>query len=215
VSLWGLLFARFYDRVMATTEEAGLSARRRQLLAGVSGRVVEIGAGTGANLPHYPETVVELVLVEPEAAMRAQLARRLRGDAAAGQAARRASILAAGAESIPLADGSFDCAVSTLALCTVEDQARALAELARVLRPGGRLVFIEHVRAQEPRLQRWQDRLQPLWRRPGRGCRLNRDTLAAIEAAGFRVVTLERGAMPKAPAIVRPMIAGAAVLDSR
>jgi ubiquinone/menaquinone biosynthesis C-methylase UbiE len=206
VSLTGRLFALFYDRALASSEEAGLADRRHELLAAAHGQVVEIGAGTGANLAHYPDAVRELVLVEPEEAMRARLQRRLAGT----RAAPPARVLGAPAERLPLADESFDCAVSTLVLCSVGEQAQALRELRRVLRPTGSLLFIEHVRADAPRLSRWQDRLEPLWRRCGHGCRPNRDTLAAIEAAGFSLTEVEHGCVPKAPSIVRPMISGVA-----
>jgi ubiquinone/menaquinone biosynthesis C-methylase UbiE len=206
MNLWGRVFARYYDSGMAATEAAGLSARRDALLADAAGSVVEIGAGTGANLARYPAAVAELVLVEPEAPMVAKLRERL-----AREPRARARVLQAPAEAIPLPDGGFDVAVSTLVLCTVGDQARALSELRRLLKPGGRLLFIEHVRAEDPALARWQDRLHPLWVRCGHGCHCNRATLEAIRDAGFRIETVQSGRLPKAPAIVRPMIAGVAV----
>jgi len=207
MSLWARLFAALYDRAMAASEQEGLADRRRELLAAAHGRVIEIGAGTGANLAHYPRAVRELVLVEPEQAMRARLRRRL-GELPEGVSA---SVIEGRAERIALDDASFDCAVSTLALCTVADQARALGELSRLLRPGGRLLLIEHVRSEEERVRRWQDRLAGLWRLCGRGCHPNRDTLAAIRAAGFDVSEVRRGEVPRAPAIVRPMISGVAI----
>jgi ubiquinone/menaquinone biosynthesis C-methylase UbiE len=210
MSLWGRIFARFYDRAMAATEAAGLADRRGLLLAEAAGAVVEIGAGTGANLTRYPSAVQELVLVEPEAPMVAQLHRRIEHEHAAGVVSP-ARVVQAPAEAIPLPDASFDVAVSTLVLCTVRDPAAALAELRRLLRPGGRLLFIEHVRAEDPALSRWQDRLAPVWRRVGHGCNCNRATLSAIQAAGFTVERVELGRLPKAPKIVRPMIAGVAV----
>jgi ubiquinone/menaquinone biosynthesis C-methylase UbiE len=207
MSLWGRIFARYYDRVMADTEAAGLAARRDELLAAASGAVVEIGAGTGANVARYPAAVTELVLVEPEGPMVERLQQRL----ATVRPSAPARVVQAPAEAIPLPDASFDVAVSTLVLCTVADQARALAELRRLLKPGGRLLFLEHVRAEDPGLARWQDRLHPLWVRLGHGCHCNRATLTAIEDAGFVVEQLQPGRMPKAPPIVRPMIAGVAV----
>ncbi|TMK41960.1 MAG: class I SAM-dependent methyltransferase [Actinobacteria bacterium] len=189
---------------MAGTERAGLAERRRSLLAGASGRVLEIGGGTGANLPLYPAAVTELTVLEPEAPMASRLRRRVH------DLGRPATVVQAPAEEIPLPDASVDLAVSTLVLCTVSDQGRALAELRRVLVPGGRLLFIEHVRAADPRLARWQDRLAPLWLRFGHGCRCNRSTLAGIREAGFDVETVEEGVVPKAPPIVRPLIAGSA-----
>lgn len=204
MSLWGRIFAACYDRMMAGTERAGLATHRRALLARVAGRVVEIGGGTGANLPFYGPGVERLVLVEPEEPMARRLEQRL------SERAPAAELVRAPAEALPFEDASFDVAVSTLVLCTVADQARALAELRRVLRPGGRLVFIEHVRAQEPRLARWQDRLDPLQRRIGHGCHCNRSTVEAIRAAGFEIEELERGPLPKAPPIVRPLAVGSA-----
>jgi ubiquinone/menaquinone biosynthesis C-methylase UbiE len=205
MSLWGRVFAAGYDRVMAGTEKAGLAARRRALLAGVRGHVLEIGGGTGANLEHYPAAVEELVVTEPEEPMARRLERKADG------AAMNVRVVRAPAEALPFDDDSFDFAVSTLVLCTVPDQARALAEIRRVLKPGGRLVFIEHVRAADgERLARWQDRLNPLQQRIGCGCNCNRDTLAAIQTAGFAPDDVEHGRLEKAPPFVRPLIAGTA-----
>jgi ubiquinone/menaquinone biosynthesis C-methylase UbiE len=180
---------------------------RRALLAEVGGRVVEVGAGTGRNLEHYPRVggPAELVLVEPDPHMAKRLRERL---AAAG---REATVVAAPAERLPLPDASFEIAVATLVLCTVPDPAVALAELRRVLVPGGRLLLIEHVRAAEPDLSRWQDRLEKPWRFLADGCHCNRDTAAALAVAGFEAVELEHGEMPKAPPIVRPLISGVAI----
>jgi ubiquinone/menaquinone biosynthesis C-methylase UbiE len=205
MSLWGRVFAALYDRMLAETEAAGLADRRRRLLSQVSGSVVEVGAGTGANLQHYPATgVAELVLVEPEGPMVRRLKERAAGSALP------ARIVKAPAEELPLPDASFDFAVSTLVLCTVRDQARALAELRRVLKPDGRLLFLEHVRAEDPQVSKWQDRIHPLWVRLGHGCHCNRPTLDSIQSAGFAVEQVENGRMPKAPKIVRPMIVGTA-----
>ncbi len=206
MSLYGRIFARFYDRVFANTEAAGLAARRAALLAGARGRVLELGAGTGLNLEHYPPGI-ELVLTEPEAPMLARLRER------AADVQPSATIVAAPAERLPFEDASFDTVVTTLALCTVGDLAASLREVRRVLAPGGRLLFLEHVRSGEPRLARRQDRWHPLWRRFGHGCHCNRATLAAIEAA-LEVVEVEHGRMPKAPRIVEPLIAGVAVKPS-
>lgn len=207
MSLSGRIFAAFYDRAMAGTEQAGLGDRRRALLAQAQGRIVEVGAGTGVNLAHYPPAgIEELVLVEPEEPM----ARRLRRRAAESSLPIR--IVAAPAEALPLPDGTFDVAVCTLVLCTVRDQAAALSELRRVLKPGGALLFLEHVRASDARLARWQDRLHPLWVRFGHGCHCNRPTLDAIGAAGFDVRDVEHAGLPKSPPIVRPMIVGVAAI---
>ena len=209
MSLYGRLFARFYDRTLAVSEEAGLAARRAAVLAKARGRVLELGAGTGLNLAHYDAaTVTELVLTEPEEPM----LRRLIPRASAGDP--RASAVRAPAEELPFADASFETVVSTLTLCTVDDLAAALAEARRVLTPGGRLLFLEHVRAGDAREARRQDRLAPLWRRVGHGCHPNRDTLAAIEAAGLKIEHVEHDRFPKAPRIVAPLISGSAVRPS-
>ena len=177
---------------------------RRQLLAGARGRVVEIGAGTGVNIDLYPEGVESLALVEPDPHM----AKRLRAHLA--DSPRAAEIVEAPAERLPFDDDSFDTAVATLVLCTIPDPAAALAELARVLRPGGRLLFIEHVRAEEPDLARWQDRLEKPWEFLGKGCHCNRDTLATLAASPFDLGAVQRGRLPKAVAIVRPLVRGEA-----
>ena len=204
MSLYGRLFARWYDRALAETEAAGLAARRAALLAQARGRVLELGAGTGLNLAHYPAGV-QLVLTEPEEPM----LRRLRERAAA--AGHDAEVVAAPAERLPFADASFDTVVTTLTLCTVADLGAALREVRRVLVPGGRLLFLEHVRSGDPRLARRQDLLRPVWKRVGHGCECNRETLAAIAAAPLEVRDVAHGRMPKAPKIVRPTIDGVAV----
>jgi ubiquinone/menaquinone biosynthesis C-methylase UbiE len=204
VNLWGRIFARFYDRCMASTEDAGLADRRRTLLSGAYGSVIEIGAGTGANLAQYPAGLTEVVLVEPEQPMAEQLRQHL------GRIAAPVRIVQAPAEAIPVPDDSFDFAVATLVLCTVRDPSQALSELRRVLKPGGRLLFLEHVRSEDPSLARWQDRFQPLWLRIGHGCHCNRSTLEQIQASGFVVESVEHGRLPKAAPIVKPMIAGVA-----
>jgi ubiquinone/menaquinone biosynthesis C-methylase UbiE len=204
VSFYGRLFAAVYDRMMAGTEEAGLADMRREVLSHARGEVIEIGAGTGVNLEHYGRGPARLVLTEPEEPM----ARRLRRHAAASDV--EAEVVQAPAEALPFADDSFDTAVTTLALCTVGHQGRALGELRRVLRPGGRLLFIEHVRSDEPKVARWQDRLHRPWRAFGHGCNCNRDTGGAIRRAGFEIEELVPGNVPKAPPIVRPLIRGRA-----
>jgi ubiquinone/menaquinone biosynthesis C-methylase UbiE len=205
MSLWGRVFAAGYDRVLAGSERAGLADRRRNLLAGAHGRVLEIGAGTGLNLPHYPASLEELVLAEPEEPMARRLERKL------ARTGRPARVVRAAAEALPFEDDSFDTAVCTLVLCTVSDPTRALSELGRVLRPQGQLLFLEHVRAESPRLGRWQDRLSGAWRRVGHGCNCNRETAALIEASALSLTRIERDEIPKAIPIVRPMIVGRAV----
>jgi ubiquinone/menaquinone biosynthesis C-methylase UbiE len=204
MSLGGRIFASCYDHFMAGMEKAGLGAHREALLGQASGRVLEIGAGTGANLPFYGEGVEELVLTEPEAPMARRLERRLL------EHRPSAKVHGAPAEELPFDDGYFDFAVSTLVLCTVDDQQRALGELHRVLKPGGRLLFIEHVRSDQPRLARWQDRLNGLNKVIGQGCNCNRPTLDTLRATGFTITELEQGKLPKAPPHVRPLVIGTA-----
>jgi ubiquinone/menaquinone biosynthesis C-methylase UbiE len=208
MSLRDRIFARLYDRVLAPLEEAGLQAWRAELLADLTGTVVEIGAGTGANLAHYPATVDRLVLTEPEPAMLAQLRARLdRAPAGVDVVARRAS-----AASLPLDDGEADAVVATLVLCTVPAPGAVLAEVRRVLRPGGRLVFLEHVAADDrPERLRRQRRVDLVWPHVAGGCRLTRRTEAAIVDAGFALEAVTRESARKAPTFIRPMIRGSAV----
>jgi len=203
MSLRGWFFALTYDGQMKKVEKAGLSALRSQALAGASGRVLEIGAGTGANLPHYGREVESLTITEPEPPLVRRLEQRVRERGSA------AKVLRAPAEDLPFEDGSFDTAVSTLVLCGVSDQPRALRELRRVLKPGGRLIFIEHVRSSEPRVARLQDRMNGLNRLVA-GCECNRPTLESMQAEGFEVTMVEHRTLEKAPKFVRPLIVGAA-----
>jgi ubiquinone/menaquinone biosynthesis C-methylase UbiE len=196
------LFAALYDTVGKGSEDAGLREERRQLLAGTEGATIEIGAGTGLNLAHYPEAVTRLVLAEPDRHMRRRLRRR------AEALHRAAEIIDAPAERLPFPDATFDAAVVTLVLCSVPNQEAALAEIARVLRPDGRLHFLEHVRSGDPKVAKRQDRIRPLYNLVG--CNPNRDTLAAIEASALRVDSVRHGDVPKAPKVERPMIVGTA-----
>jgi ubiquinone/menaquinone biosynthesis C-methylase UbiE len=194
-----------YDRLASKSEEAGVRALRQGLLAAASGSVLEIGGGTGANLAHYDGKVESLMMTEPEPAMLRRLQHKAR------EQAPLAKILRAPAEDLPFEDSSFDTVVSTLVLCGVDDQARSLRELRRVLRPGGRFLFLEHVRSDDPGFGRFQDRMNWL-NRLVVGCDCNRPTLESIEKHGFSVTELERTAMPKAPKFVRPLIVGSAVV---
>jgi ubiquinone/menaquinone biosynthesis C-methylase UbiE len=208
MGLYGTIFAACYDRMVAGIEKAGLTERRASLVGRAEGRVLEIGGGTGLNLAHYGPGVETLVIAEPEEPMARRLERKLA--AVEAGAATRAEVARAKAEELPFDDASFDCVVSTLVLCTVDDQAKALSEIHRVLRPGGRLLFLEHVRSDEPGLARWQDRLNGIQRRVGHGCNCNRATVGAVESAGFTVTDLEHGELKKAPPIVRPLVIGSA-----
>jgi ubiquinone/menaquinone biosynthesis C-methylase UbiE len=206
MSLRKKLFAATYDSMSRRSEEAGMRDIRRGLLAEAHGRVLEVGAGTGTNLRHYDESVESLVLTEPEPAMLRRLQRN------ATEQASPAKVLRAPAEALPFEDGSFDAVVSTLVLCGVDDQERALREIRRVLRPGGRLLFLEHVRSDDPALARFQDRMNWL-NRLVVSCDCNRRTLSAIEAAAFSVSSLEHGTIPRAPKFVRPLIVGTALAE--
>jgi ubiquinone/menaquinone biosynthesis C-methylase UbiE len=198
-------FAWSYDRLMQASEEACLTNWRHELLRNASGDVLEIGAGTGINLSHYSRAVRRLVLAEPDPFMQARLDRRLR------LSGRVAEISNATASSLPFPDASFDTAVSTLVLCSVPDPERALREIGRVLRVGGRFIFLEHVAAEDrpPRLK-WQRRIEPIWRRVLGNCHLTRRTGELIRAAGLHVDTETRDSIRKAAPVARPSIRGVA-----
>jgi ubiquinone/menaquinone biosynthesis C-methylase UbiE len=195
--------ALVYDPFVWTAELAGMRSHRKALLAHACGRVLEVGSGTGLNLAHYPNNLGELVLAEPDPAMRRRLARRRR------RVGRDAVLIDAAAEHLPFADASFDTVVSTLVLCTVHAPDRALAEIGRVLRPGGRLLFIEHIRSESPTLAYLQDRLLEPWRRFACGCRCNRATVELMRASGF-AVEARAASWHAMPPIVRPLIGGQA-----
>jgi ubiquinone/menaquinone biosynthesis C-methylase UbiE len=197
------LFATMYDRQMAAAERLGLRELRRRLLGDADGDVLEIGAGTGANLALYGAAVRSLTVTEPEAPMLKRLERRAHEDAPA------ATVLRAPAEDLPFDDGVFDVVVSTLVLCGVSDQPRALRQIRRVLRPGGRLLFLEHVRSDDPRNARRQDRMNPI-NRLVVCCECNRPTPANIAEAGFTITSLELLEFPKAPSFLQPLAVGSA-----
>jgi SAM-dependent methyltransferase len=199
------LFAAGYDRMAGQAERAGLSEYRRALLTRASGATLEIGAGTGLNLPHYPQAVTGLTLTEPDQHM----VRRLRQRALADT--RVKDIVVAPGEALPVPDAAFDTVVVTLVLCTAPDPARVLAEIARVLKPEGCLLFMEHVRSDLPKRAVWQDRFQPLWRATlGNGCNCNRPTLETIQASPLTLVHVEHGELPLAIPIIRPLVSGCA-----
>lgn len=200
------LTAFFYDRVMAKTEAACLQAWRRKLLEQAGGDVLELGAGTGANIGFYPDSVTRLVLSEPDRHMRRFL------QAKAGDLhLDNVSIVDGSAERIEADDASFDSVVTTLVCCSVTSLAGCLDEAMRVLRPGGQLLFLEHVAAASgTSRRRWQNGLNPLWKTFMGNCHLNRETEHAIAAAGFEIIRIERESMRKAPPVVRPTIRGIA-----
>jgi ubiquinone/menaquinone biosynthesis C-methylase UbiE len=203
VSVYDRIFAAVYDRLSSRTEESFGAELKHKLLANVEGRVLEIGVGTGLSFPHYPP-IEALVAVDPSEPM----LRRARHRAI--DLDREVELLQAPAETLPFEDDSFDTVVSLAVLCTVDDQGRALSEIRRVLRPGGRLVFLEHVRSADPKLASWQDRLERPWGWFAGGCHPNRDTVAAIRAAGFEVESLEEFDFAPALVLVKPHATGLA-----
>jgi len=203
-AVWARAFAVLYDPFLWLGERAGVRALRKELLGKARGLTVEIGSGTGLNLPHYPDELDELVLVEPDVPMRSRLEKRLR------ETSRRARLVDAPAERLPFADQSVDTVVSTFVLCTVDAPELALEEIVRVLRPGGQLLFLEHVRSDSPRLASWQDRLANPWRRFARGCRCNRAIAELMLSGGLTLDDVRDGSWPAMPPIVRPLVAGRA-----
>jgi SAM-dependent methyltransferase len=201
---WARAFAVVYDPFLWVGERAGVRADRQELLSRARGRTVEIGSGTGLNLPHYPDDLAELVLVEPDRAMRSRLAKSMR------RSRRQGRVVDAPAEHLPFADGSVDTVVSTFVLCTVDAPDLALREIARVLRPDGQLLVIEHVRSDAPGLARWQDRLVGPWCRFARGCRCNRATAELIATCGFELDHVREASWRGMPPIVRPLMVGGA-----
>jgi ubiquinone/menaquinone biosynthesis C-methylase UbiE len=197
--------AAIYDRMLATSEDAGLRDERRELVSRARGKTLELGAGTGLNLAHYGPEVTELVLLEPDPHMGARLREKV--DASG----REARIVVASAERLPFEDSTFDSVVGTLVLCTIPDHERAIAEVARVLRPGGRLLFLEHVRSDDPQVARRQDLVRPVWSFVAGGCQCNRRTLADLERSPLTVERSRATRLPKAASIVRPAVEGEAV----
>jgi ubiquinone/menaquinone biosynthesis C-methylase UbiE len=197
------IFARCYARV-GHLMDAEIGDHRRRLLAGLTGRVLEVGAGNGLNFQHYPAAVTEVLAIEPEPYL-CRLAL-----AAARQAPVPIRVVDGTGEALPALDRAVDVVVASLVLCTVTDLNQALAETRRVLRPGGKLRFYEHVRAEDPRLARWQDRLERPWGWLVGGCHPNRDTVAAINAAGLRLEQLDRFDLQAMPPLARPHVLGLA-----
>ena len=202
-SLWLRIMAVLYDPFLWTGEIVGMRRRRRKLLAQAHGRVLEIGAGTGLNITHYPDGLDELVLTEPDPGMRRKLVRRL------DRRGREAVISGAAAERLPFANASVDTVVATLVLCTVAEPERALREIARVLRPGGQLLFIEHIRASWAPLAWYQGLLARFWYAFAGGCVCNRPTLELMRAGGF-TVDAKDAVWSGMPTIVYPLAVGRA-----
>lgn len=205
--LWPRVFAAIYEPSLWVGERAGMRRHRHALLARARGRTLEIGSGTGLNLVHYPNDLDGLVLAEPYPSMRKRLENAVR------RSRRNAQVIDARAERLPFDDATLDTVVSTLVLCTVDAPEVALREIARVLRPGGQLLFIEHVRSDSPTLARWQARLAGPWQRFAEGCRCNRATLELMDACGFRHDAHPAAWRAMAP-IVRPLVIGRATIGA-
>ena len=197
--------AAVYEPMLWWAERSGMAERRQRLLADARGSVLELGAGTGLNLPLYPHEGVErLVVTEPEPNMADRLERR------AAQLGREVEVVRAPVESLPFEEDSFDTVVATMVLCTVGDPERSLAEIRRVLRPDGAFLFLEHVRSDDDRLARWQDRLHGSWLRLAAGCNCNRRTPELLRAGGFDLRDVEDSAWRRMPPLVRPLVTGRA-----
>lgn len=201
------MVALIYDKFMAASEDACLKDWRRELLKKVHGDVLEIGAGTGASIDYYPESVASIVFSEPDKAMRGQLAVRV-----SDSVLKNAIVSSASAEDINAEAGAYDFIVTSLVCCSVSNLEAVLRQIHRALKPGGRLVFLEHVGAIEgSKRRKWQNFLNPFWRKLAGNCHLNRDTEAAILSAGFDIAEIKRESMRKAISLVRPTIRGIAV----
>lgn len=203
MSAYGMVFAALYDIVFRRAERKGLRAMREDLLSQCTGKVLEIGAGTGLNVGHYAADVSGLVLTEPEPHMAAKLR------AAVSRSRIAAEVIEAPAESLPFPDASFDTVVSTLVLCTVPSPDAVIREVRRVLKPGGRFLFIEHVRSDSRRLAGWQDRLRGPWSLFACGCQCNRNTLDTIRR-GFATEQVRRDRLIGLTPLVRPVVRGQA-----
>jgi ubiquinone/menaquinone biosynthesis C-methylase UbiE len=200
----------FYrDRILPRLLDGAMKNRmlkpyRARVVGAAEGRVLEIGAGSGMNFRYYGAGTGELMALEPDPNLTIMARER------AELAGRPVRFLAAGAEAIPLEDASVDTVVTTWTLCSIADAGSALAEMRRVLKPTGRLLFVEHGRAPEAGVARWQNRINPVWKRIAGGCNLNRPIPTLIEAAGFRVEALSAGYAPEGPKIMTYLYEGAA-----
>lgn len=211
-ALWGRVFATVYDRLFVGAERDGFAAVRAEVASRASGRVLEVGAGTGLNLAHYPPAVKELILAEPDRHMAGRLRRKMDADRP-GLGGPVVTLIEAPAERLPVEDASVDAVVCTLVLCSAPEPSLVLAEVARVLRPGGIFSFAEHVRAADPGLARWQDRLNRPWGwcGCGCGCNCNRDTVAAVRSSPLQLEELRADQLRGIGPLVRPLAVGVAV----
>jgi ubiquinone/menaquinone biosynthesis C-methylase UbiE len=204
--MFSWLMAKYYDFMLRDAEKKCLQDWRKTLLQDLSGDVLELGCGTGANLAFYPRTI-RLVLTEPSSYMRQKLALKL-----ADHPPLSVNVLDCAAEFLPVPDGSFDAVVSTLLLCSVKNPQQVLSEIHRVLRPQGKLLFIEHVAANNhPQRLKWQRRWEPFWKILQCGCHLTRNTEENILQAGFTLQKISRQSMRGVPAVARPSIWGEAI----
>jgi ubiquinone/menaquinone biosynthesis C-methylase UbiE len=201
---WSPIFARVYDAAFVLAERRGLRDVRGELVGRAHGRVLELGAGTGLNLRHYPETVSEVLLTEPDKYMVAKLRKR------ASASPLHTSVIEAPGESLPFDNASVDTVVATLVLCTVKDPEQVLAEVSRVLRPTGAFLFVEHVRSASSRAARWQDTFNRSWSWYANGCQCNRDTVSAIEKASYVLGELRHDRLRWISPFVRPLVFGSA-----
>lgn len=207
MSVRSYFMAKFYDASMKKIEKASFSGWREELLSEIEGDVLEIGSGTGVNLPHYPESLKSLILTEPEPHMLGRLKETVSLHRKTGIRAENYP-----SDSLKVPDASLDAVVSTLVLCSVNSPAETLNEIKRVLRSGGKLYFLEHVLAKEkPQLIKWQKFFQPLWIHMCGNCHLTRDTEQFILEAGFDIESIERTFSTGGPGIVSPTIRGTAV----
>ncbi len=199
------LMAKSYDYAMRSTEKKCLHQWRQELLSRAKGELLEIGAGTGVNVPHYPAKVSRMILSEPDRQMRKILQRKT-----LAVQKNRVEITPWQADAINMPDSSFDTIVSTLVLCSVPDLKNSLKEIYRLLRPGGTFLFLEHIASDHPHTLTWQRRIEPFWSFCAGNCRLTRDTSTAIHAAGFKIEQLTEAPMTGAPSFVRRTIRGSA-----
>jgi ubiquinone/menaquinone biosynthesis C-methylase UbiE len=201
-------FAFIYDPLIAMTEAACLQDWRKELLVNAYGTVLEVGAGTGANINFYPEQVDKLIISEPDEFMRKRLLEKL-----SNSSLKDSQVKTFGMEDIDLADNSVDCVVSTLVCCLVRSPHEALQQVYRVLKPGGLFLFMEHVAAENnPNRLKWQNRINPIWKRISGNCHTNRETEKYMIQTGFTIKQIIKASMRKAPAFVRPTIRGIAVM---